>query len=46
MAKDGNAYFVTADLKQIVASPFEKVKLEDKYEISVMVKGGWHPWPS
>lgn len=38
--KDGYTYFMTADLKKIITAPFEKLKLEEKYDISVHVSGG------
>jgi len=33
-------YFPTKELQQIVASPFEKIKLLEKFKVSVKVKGG------
>lgn len=38
--KPANEYFMTSELYSIVISPFSEIEAEEKYEVTVLVKGG------
>lgn len=38
--KDHKEYFQTSELQQILSSPLDKMKIEEKFKVTVSVKGG------